>query len=149
MSKIKFQGTSLLPVWPPAKDPSQFCNFYIGEEVVVRPYSKKTNPRSLEEFSGVVIAARGFDISNEKGLILIVYMNPRRLRYAKEIVAEWLHPSKLSHKADRTFEEWLTSDHDVLRKYFVECVRNNVKILIREEGQDSFQDMMIGLGLFT
>ena len=116
-------GTSLIPVWPPASTTSLHCSWKIGDRITVG-MGKAGKKRQYE---GVVIAFR-------EALVLVVYLKPRHVKHLytdKKIVCEWVPIKECLQQEEKIIEEWLTSEHPILRPYFLKCQQHNVNLLVR------------------
>jgi hypothetical protein len=122
MNKYGEFGTSLIPIWPPASNLSPHCSWKIGSQIIVefgRIEKKK-------HYIGVIIAFRGASV-------LVVWLKPRVTRgiKGKSIVCEWVKIQDSALLEEGVIEEWLTSEHPILRPYFLKCLQSGVNFLVR------------------
>lgn len=117
-------GTSLIPIWPPASNLSSHCSWKIGSQIIVE-FGRIGKKR---HHIGVIIAFR-------ETSVLVVWLKPRITRgiKSKNIVCEWVQIKDSALLEDKVVEEWLTSDHPILRPYFLKCLQSEVPLLIRSE----------------
>jgi hypothetical protein len=117
-------GTSLIPIWSPASDCSSYCSWKIGSQITVEfgRIGKK------KQHIGVVVAFREMSV-------LVVWLKPRITRgiKGKNIICEWVQIKDCTLLESKVIEEWLTSDHPILRPYFLKCLQCGVSLLIRSE----------------